>query len=203
MSTYHYRGSLMNIEIKRISPDLLDDWLYFFDNVAFCNDDEWSGCYCMCYHWTKELADKKSWNCSYADKPFNRECAIDFIKKGKMQGYLAFADGKVAGWCNANDKDAYDNVNFRPPRDETENGKKVKCVVCFCISPECRGKGVATSLLKQVCIDAKAQGYDMVEGYPFEHDENKGYHGPVAMYEKLGFVIHKKLYGCVIYRKEL
>ena len=37
----------MNIEIKKLTADLLDDWLYFFDNTAFSDNDNWAGCYCM------------------------------------------------------------------------------------------------------------------------------------------------------------
>ena len=34
------------IVIKRLSPNLLDDFLYFFDDIAFRDNPEWSHCYC-------------------------------------------------------------------------------------------------------------------------------------------------------------
>lgn len=102
----------MGIEVRKLSPDLLDDWLEFFDKVVFETSDEWEGCYCMCYHWNKEMQQKKPWNFTKADGPYNRHCAIKFIKAGKMQGYLAYVNGKVVGWVNANNREVYGDINF-------------------------------------------------------------------------------------------
>lgn len=193
----------MDIVIKRLTPDLLDDWLYFFDNDAFCDGGEWSGCYCMCYHWTKELQKKKSWDCLAKDAPYNRKCAIECIKGGTMQGYLAYLDGKVVGWCNANSKQAYKNVNFDLSADKALKEKKIKAVVCFCIAPACRGKGIASQLLNRVCEDADNEAFDYIEAYPFKNDIYNAYHGPRAMYEKQGFEVFGKVDECVVLRKML
>jgi len=40
----------MNINIKKLSPQFIEDYLYFFDHRAFCNHPEWAGCYCMFYN---------------------------------------------------------------------------------------------------------------------------------------------------------
>ena len=193
----------MNLEIKKLTVDLLEDWLYYFDNVAFSDNDEWEGCYCMCYHYNKTLNSRKAWNCSKADAPFNRSCAVDLITKGKMKGYLAYENGQVVGWCNTNDKEAYDNVNFKLPFCDIDRDHKVKSIVCFSISPDARRKGVASAILEKVCEDAAAQGYDYVEAYPFQHDDNNAYHGPQAMYEKHGFERCESYSGCIIFRKAL
>lgn len=193
----------MNIEIRKLSVDLLDDWLYFFDNTAFCDNDEWAGCYCMCYHWNETLENKKGWNCSKSDAPYNRKQAVKFIKKGIMQGYLAYDAGRVIGWCNTNDKQVYDNVNFSLPWEDSEKDEKIKSIVCFCIAPDFRGKGVASQLLKKICSDATDAGYKYIEAYPFDHDINNAYHGPTSMYEKNGFVSYKKINGYIIFRKLL
>lgn len=191
----------MNIVIKKLDSSLLNDWLYYFDNVAFADNDEWAGCYCMCYHWTKELSKKKSWDCSKEDAPYNRKCAVRLIEKGIMQGYMAYHNDKVVGWCNANDKNAFDNVNFSLP--ESIGVERIKSVVCFNISPEFRRMGVASQLLERVCSDAKDDGYEYVEAYPFIHDENHAYHGPKSMYEKNGFVQCNKIEDCIVLRKSL
>jgi len=193
----------MSIEIRKLSVDLLDDWLNFFDNAAFSDNDEWAGCYCMCYHWNEALENKKSWNCSKSDAPYNRKCAVKFIKQGVMQGYMAYSDEKVVGWCNVNDKQVYDNVNFNLPWEESEKGKKIKSVVCFCIAPDSRGKGIASRLLEKLCSDAAADGYEYIEAYPFNHNDNNAYHGPISMYEKNGFKPCGNINGCTVYRKYL
>ena len=193
----------MNIEVRKLSVDLLDDWLYFFDNIAFSDNNEWAGCYCMCYHWNEALDNKKGWGCSKSDAAYNRKYAVKFIKKGTMQGYLAYYDGKVAGWCNANDKQVYDSVNFNLPWEDSEKGKKIKSVTCFCIAPDLRGKGIASRLLEKVCSDAADDGYEYIEAYPFSDNGNNAYHGPISMYEKNGFTARGNINGCIVFRKTL
>lgn len=196
-------GKHLDIEIRKLSADLLDDWLDYFDNVAFSDNDKWEGCYCMCYHWNEELQRKKKWNCTKADAPYNREYAIQFIKKDAFGGYLAYCEGKVVGWCNTNDKRAYDNVNYTFPMEEEEKNKKVKAIACFNVAPDFRGRGVATRLLERVCLDAAKEGYEYIEAYPFIDNANHAYHGPKSMYEKNRFTVYREESGCNIVRKYL
>ena len=97
----------------------------------------------------------------------------------------------------------YLNVNFNFAEQVPDNGEKIKSVVCFAIAPENRGKGIATALLKYVCENAKNDGFEYVEAYPFEHNENAAYHGPTDLYEKNGFVFCNRIEGCRIVRKKL
>jgi len=189
----------MELKIKKLTVDLLEDWLGYFDNDAFADNDKWSGCYCMCYHQNEELVGKKRWDCSKTGAAYNRECAVRLIKQGVMQGYLAYLDGKVAGWCNANDKQAYYSVHMD---FSCEESKKIKSIVCFCSSPNFRGKGIASRLLDKVCLDAADDGYEYVEAYPFVKDEYN-YHGSKSMYEKNGFTVCGNDSGCTIVRKYL
>jgi len=201
----------MQIEIRKLKSDLLDDWLNFFDNDAFSDDAKWPGCYCMHFHWNAELESKNNWNASLeqvyrktgiAD---NRERAIELIKSATMQGYLAYHDGKVVSWCNANDKRNYNTVrdSFF---DDTDQERKVKSVVCFTIAPKARGQGVATKLLEKVCADAVDEGYQSIEAYPLCHNRYGAvtFKGSVAMFEKLEFENSKQIVDdCFIMRKTL
>jgi len=45
----------VQISICKLTYELLDDWLSYFDKDAFSDNDEWCGCYCMCYHWDSKL----------------------------------------------------------------------------------------------------------------------------------------------------
>ena len=193
----------MQISVCKLNVDLLDDWLSYFDKDAFSDNDEWCGCYCMCYHWDDELQKKRAWNCSKDCAEFNRQQAIDFIKKGRMQGYLAYIQGKVVGWCNSDDKRAYNNVNFNISKEVPDNGGRIKSIVCFSVAPDYRGRGVAAALLEYVCKDAKADGFDLVEAYPFAHIENHAYHGPLSIYKKAGFELCGQIEGCIVCRKNL
>ena len=193
----------MQISVCKLTPELLEDWLSYFDKDAFTDNDEWCGCYCMCYHWNNELQKKRAWNCDEDCAEFNRKQAIDFINSGRLQGYLAYVDGKVVGWCNSNNKKSYDNVNFNFAEEVPDNGEKIKSIVCFSVAPKYRGCGVATALLKYVCEDAKIDGFDLVESYPFKRNENHAFHGPLSIYKNNGFEPYKQIEECTVFRKIL
>lgn len=90
----------MNIEINKLTPERLNDFLYFFENVAHTDNKEWDRCYCISYCAAHNNRTKKN----FFDPDVRKLSAIDYINKGLMQGYLAYADGNVIGWCNANDR---------------------------------------------------------------------------------------------------
>ncbi|MDR0313586.1 MAG: GNAT family N-acetyltransferase [Treponema sp.] len=196
---------MMNFEIKKMSVDLLDDWLHFFDHVGFSDDGDWPGCYCMCYHWNNQLDRRYNWNNEVENRSNsrNRERAIKLIKSGIMQGYLAYNDGNVVGWCNANEKRKYNTVNFEFPWEESEKNEKIKAIVCFCVAPKLRKKGIASQLLKKVYLDAAKDGYRYIEAYPFTKGDNNNYHGPLNLYKNNGFKTYGNIYGCTIVRKYL
>lgn len=177
----------MNISIKRLTPELSEDYLHFFDITPHSTNKAEHRCYCVC--WCSKSCEGTDF--SSADK--RREIANEYVKNGFIQGYLAYADNKVIGWCNANTKeDCYECISwqrFMQPIKKDESHVKVKSILCFAVSPEMRGKGVATQLLKRVCEDAKADGFDFVEAYPnhsFISTEDD-FMGTTSMFEKAGF----------------
>lgn len=80
---------------------------------------------------------------------------------------------------------------------------QIKSIVCFEISPEYRGKGIATQLLERVCADAGKEGYDFVEVYPVEQTQRSelAFTGPVHLYGKAGFTEFSRRGTTVIMRK--
>jgi GNAT superfamily N-acetyltransferase len=198
----------MNIEIKKLSPELTDDYIDFFEKTAFTDNKEWAGCYCVWYHWNDELEAEYKRYAAAGGKNFNRSLATKFIRDGILQGYLAYADGSVAGWCNANDKTGYDSLTREKcPElwEDTNDADKVKSIVCYTIAPAMRRKGIASELLQRVCRDAAAEGYTCVEAYPGKSKTNvvRNYHGPYPLYEKNGFTLYKELEGDYLVRKYL
>ena len=192
----------MNLDIHPLTPNRLNDYLHFFDNVAFADHPDWSQCYCLAFHfepaWDAEDAEKEN--------PW-RERAAQFVHDGKIQGYLAYLDGNVVGWCNANDKNKYAalKINVKPEIWEENEDEKIKSVVCFLVAPDMRGKGIATKMLERVCADAEASGYDLIEGYPpaGKWDMYAAHHGTVALFEKCGFAIYKQFGNSCVMRKYL
>ena len=203
----------MEIIIKPLTEKLAADYFDFLDNRAFTDNSPWGGCYCTGWQMTKEqekneLLDKMEEGFSYGDENFVRvlrEIVIRQITSKALQGYLAYVDGISIGWCNANSKANFPLESANGFRLYAPAEKKEKAVVCFEISPEYRGKGVATALLNRAVADAKAEGYVAVEGFPQIHTERFewDYTGPVSLFEKAGFTAITKQDGSIIMRKEL
>lgn len=199
----------MNITIKKLTYELVDEYLHFFDITPHSERPDEDDCKCYCVWWCNDNQDDTTFNLYLKTKELRRDYAKRMVFLGKIQGYLAYDDNKVVGWCNANKKiDCYNCFCFRNfmkqiSRDQTD--EKTKSIFCFAISPEYRGKGIATQLLNEVCLDAKKSGYQHVEAYPniALQDQAKEYMGPLNMYLKTGF---KEIYSTddkLVLRKEL
>ena len=213
----------MDIEVKALTPDLIDDYLDFFDNRAFTDHQEWAFCYCASFCIEPE-ADKAI-DEAFEDSDKNtdllhdlqRETAKRLVKEGKIQGYLAYLDDLAVAFCNANDKQGYPRHHWDEELNQfiSQSGSgRVKTVACFTVASQYRGRGVAAALMKRVIEDAAADGYEAVEGYPrlLQDHEPFDYTGPQRLYEMFGFTTVASCraaddgiwgQGCTIMRKQL
>lgn len=195
----------MEIEIRRLGPNLLQDYLHFFDETPHSTNKAEHRCYCVC--WCSD---------NYKDKDFStaakrRTIAVDYVIGGNIQGYLAYHGKKVVGWCNANTKaDCLECCSWQMfmravTRTEASPCTKVKSVFCFAIAPEMRSKGLAGMLLSRVCEDAKRDGFDFVEAYPNKEFRNTedDFMGPVQMYKKAGFSVCYEAGDRLVMRRRL
>lgn len=194
----------MNIEIKKLTPDLVDDYLRFFDVTPTDDGIEEHRCYCVCW---ASADHRQETDFSTASK--RRELARQYVSSGMIQGYLAYQDQKAVGWCNANVKSECLNcicwLRYMQAFNDEVPKQKIKSVFCFAIAPEVQRTGIATKLLERVCADAKAEGFDFVESYPNHHFVNKAddFMGPAEMYKKLGFFVFKEKSNKIVMRKDL
>lgn len=168
------------MEIRPLTPDLVEDFFTFFDQRAFADNPYWKGCYCTFFHRPERIPAEE-----VRQRTTRREQARTLIAHRAMRGFLAYgSDGRVVGWCNANRKEAFSRL------DAPESlGEGVLSVVCFVIDPDRRRQGIARALLARVLQDAAAQGFQWVEAYPSARARSASghYHGPLALYETLGF----------------
>lgn len=195
----------MNIEIKKLSPELVDDYLHFFDITPHDEYIEENKCYCVCWCSANHRVET-----DFSSASKRRELAREYVNSEKIQGYLAYHGEQVVGWCNANTKSECQNciswLRFMQLIDKDEPSLKIKSVFCFVIAPEMQRKGVATKLLEKVCIDAKIDGFDIVESYPKKKFISiaRDFMGPSEMYKKLGFTIYKEINDDqIVMRKQL
>ena len=185
----------MNIEIKKLSAELIDDYLHFFDTTPHSERPDSDECKCYCVWWCGDDQTDKVYENYLSTKEKRREYARNSIVAGKLQGYLAYCENEVVGWCNANTKsECYQCFCWKKYMGDVHKevfSKKIKSIFCFAVSPKVRGMGVATKLLEQICKDAKLENFESVEAYPNSDFQNQAedFMGPLGMYKKLGFVV--------------
>ncbi len=194
----------MNIEIKRLTPELTEDYLHFFDVTPHDDNIDEHKCYCVC--WCR--ADHRIAT-DFSSQEKRWELAKQYVKDGVIQGYLAYDGDRVVGWCNANTKSECLHctswLRFMQSVDVDDKALKIKSVFCFVIAPDMQQKGIATRLLRRVCEDAKADGFDAIESYPNREfvSTEADFMGTVGMYEKAGFMPCYEAKDKLIMRKSL
>ncbi len=192
----------MNLIIKPLSSELINDYLDFFDNRAFTDGNPNGPCYCTSPNQTQE--EIKAMVSEFADngvKETVRKYAVDMLKRGKIRGYLAFDGDASIGWCNAADIDSY--TGFVPDFARQIVCGKTISIVCFELAPEYRGIGIASAFIDRVCADAKIAGYSAVEGYACVKDKRDDFDftGPIRLFGKAGFTEVARQNGQIIMRK--
>jgi GNAT superfamily N-acetyltransferase len=175
---------LGELTIQPVTEDRLDDWAAFFDHDAYVGNPEWAGCYCLEPHVAVqdelEEADVPHWR-------DNRAAMLQRLRGGDSFGYLAYVDGRPAGWVNASLRSAY---TLHPGEADDPPDTQVVGISCFVIAPPHRRHGVAAALLDRVLADAPERGAGWVEAYPFTEDregDGGNFRGPRTMYDERGF----------------
>jgi ribosomal protein S18 acetylase RimI-like enzyme len=174
-----------SVEIRKLSPELLQDFLSFFDGEAFADNPKWSFCFCQFLY-----VDHARVNWTLRTVQENRAAAYDRICTNRMQGYLAYRDGKPIGWCYAAPRMMMDAFADEPDPDASRIGQ----ITCFVVAKPHRRPGIATSLLQAACAGLKAQGLAIAEASPLAEASNdaRNHYGPLSMYLAAGFQVHRK-----------
>lgn len=185
----------MKIEIRPLAKELKDDYLFLFDNLVHKENPEWSKCYCNDFHF---LGDVET--CTHE---MSRTLIIERILKEELKGYLVFEDEKPIGWCNANNRLNYQRL--LRDYDLIDNPDDNVCsVVCFLINPDYRRQGISQKILEQIIYDYSSYDYDYIESYPRKEEPSaRNFKGPIELYKKNDFRIHKEYDEYYVMRKNL
>ena len=171
------------VNVRAVTEDNIGDWLGFFDHDAFAGNPDWASCYCLEPHDppTPEMPERP-WR-------ETRDAMTNRFGNGGTFGYLAYVEGKTAGWVNASLRSDY--ALYRQVDPEGPDPSSVVGISCFIVSPSFRRHGIASSLLDRVIADAPARGASWIEAYPFndpeEAESQHFFRGPRSMYEARGF----------------
>ena len=195
------------IEVHRLTPARRDDYLAFFDHErgpAFADNPEWAKCYCHYYHVAPAI------QLSAFDGPANRRAMTARIDVGEMEGYLAYADGAVVGWVNAQPylklPHACARLAVAPPELDVPPAEAA-AIVCFVIGPAWRRRGVARALLAGALASFAARGIRVVDAFPWKAGDSTKvadhYHGPASLFAAAGFVPIRNDKDVTVVRKRL
>jgi ribosomal protein S18 acetylase RimI-like enzyme len=195
----------MDIEIRRLIPDLAEDYVHFFDTTPHDKNVEEHKCYCVC--WCNDDYEGKD----FSSAAKRRKYALQYVKGNNIQGYLAYIGDEVVGWCNANAKSnclkcaSWRRFMNYVPLDKSDPDIKVKSIFCFVIDPKMKRKGIATQLLERVCKDAAQDEFDFVEAYPYKESsyQSSDFGGYFEMYKKSGFDVYLETEQGLVMRKKL
>ncbi len=207
----------MAFVIKALTPDLTEAYLDFFDRRAFSDGSPYYPCYCNAFNLgmteISELRKQAQLQGGGTEgwKQALRESAAAMVRSGRIKGYLAFEGDQAAAWCNANDRANYcrtgefdlDDLPEENASCELPPYGQIKSVVCFAVSPQYRGRGLASMLLERFLADAKSEGYAFAEGYPSVNTEEPPFTGPKRLFEKAGFEEYARNDHTIVMRKAL
>jgi ribosomal protein S18 acetylase RimI-like enzyme len=186
----------LGIVVRSLGPAHLDDYLQFFDTRAFTDNPRWADCFC---YYPLHDPREKEWRDRTG--PENREAVSACILGGQSQGYLAYRDGEVIGWCSAGPRNLYPMLRD----DESLVAETTGAIFCFIVAPEQRGQGVASALLEAACLGLRAQGLMVAQARPLKDPTSApNERGPLPMYLKAGFVVVNEYQdGTVLVQKQL
>ena len=176
-------SEIATVTVHPVTNDRIDGWLRFFDHDAFAGNPDWASCYCLEPHVpaTPEQPER-AWRETRATVAERLRCGTTF-------GYLAYLDGRPAGWVNASLRSDYGLYRHADP--DGPEPTSVIGVSCFVIAPPFRRHGIASALLDRVIADASGRAAAWIEGYPLNKPDQSDaghFRGPRSMYDARGFL---------------
>ena len=196
-------------EIRELTPALLDDYLAFFDTDAFADFPWWSACHCRFWD---DPSDPEGDSRPERSERY-RALVTQLIASRRQQGLLAYRDGRVIGWCNAKARLGY-TMPRRIAEAPAADAELVGSAVCFIVAKAFRGQGIASALLEAACDKFRREGLAIAEGYPTTAPPSGPYAaqtpwtahhhtGPLEMFLKAGFSVHRQHENFAVVRKPL
>jgi GNAT superfamily N-acetyltransferase len=171
------------LEILPLTPERLPDLAALFNQGG---DPKW--CWCSFFR-VRNVDLAKS---TAAKNRAVLEKAVDTTgAEGRNPGLVAYRGGEPIGWVSLGPRDDYARLQHSKLMAPVDD-RPVWSIVCFVVSRQARGQGVAHALLEAAIEYAGQHGATLLEAYPIETDGARvaaahAYKGTTGMFERAGF----------------
>lgn len=108
------------------------------------------------------------------------------VQDNKAHGVVALVDGKPAGWCAVDPRDAIPGHDCTPPTPELLH-PGTWSLHCLYVRREHRGRGVSQTLIQAAIELARGYGADELEAYPAELGRGLDFAGSIQLFLNQGF----------------
>jgi GNAT superfamily N-acetyltransferase len=144
---------------------------------------------CWCIFWRVRSKDFLK-----ATPGENRERLRELIDAGPPPGLVAMEDGRAVGWVGLAPRPEFLRIEHSRVIPRVD-GPVPWSIVCFVVSRDARGRGIAGALLEAAVAHAREAGAAAIEGYPIDPSataagrvrDTGAYVGTRSMFERAGF----------------
>lgn len=174
------QGQSLDLEFVPLTPERWTDF-----EELFGSHGAFGGCWCMWWRLTRAEFTRQQGE-------GNRLAMKAIVESEEVPGLLAYAHGRVVGWCSVAPREQFPVLQRSPVLKPVDN-TPVWSVVCFFVEKACRKQGISTRLLQAAIDYARQQSAAVLEGYPIEPRKDEvpsflAFTGPASMFRKAGFV---------------
>lgn len=173
------------MDVRPLTPERFADLAALFQEGG---DPKW--CWCVYFRFRG-----RDWTNSTAAE--NRAALVDLTDRSRDRdiapGLVAYLDGRAVGWVSLAPREDYERLKYSKVLAPIDDAP-VWSIVCFVVSREVRGQGVAAALLDAAIEYARARGATTLEGYPVDTAHGRVpaanlFHGTLSMFERAGFTV--------------
>lgn len=140
--------------------------------------------WCQCVAW--HVPDWNGWGARTREE--NLALREKLTKEGVADGYLIHADGVLAGWVQADERDRFSKLQTQ---FDLAPAPGTYMIGCFVILPAFRRRGMARAALAALIPELKSRGARAIEAFPKRtaKDEGEFWNGPESIYADAGFAV--------------